>query len=171
MNVGIPRELKPGEARVAMSPAGVRELTAGGHRVVIEAGAGDGSRIGDADFEAAGAEILPTAGDVFDQAELIVKVKEPRPGEIERLGPHQTLFTYLHLAAYPDIAEGLRASGATALAYETVQLPGGVTPLLAPMSRIAGRMAAQVAARFLEQPQPWPPCWGPGRRARTPPSV
>jgi alanine dehydrogenase len=153
MNVGVPRELKPGEARVALSPAGVRELTAAGHRVVIEAGAGAGSRIGDADFQAAGAEILPTAADVFEQAELIVKVKEPRPVEVERLGPHQTLFTYLHLAAYPEVAEGLRASGATAVAYETVQLPSGVTPLLAPMSRIAGRMAAQVAARFLEQPQ------------------
>ncbi|HEV3495970.1 MAG TPA: alanine dehydrogenase, partial [Actinomycetes bacterium] len=153
MNVGVPKEIKPGEARVALSPAGARELTSRGHRVVVEAGAGAGSRIGDDDFQAAGAEIVPTAEDVFEQAELIVKVKEPKPVETQRLGPGHVLFTFLHLAAHPEAAKGLRASGATAIAYETVQLPSGLTPLLAPMSRIAGRMAAQVGARFLEQPQ------------------
>jgi alanine dehydrogenase len=153
MNVGVPKEVKLGEARVAMSPAGVRELTARGHRVVVEAGAGAGSRIGDEEFERAGARILPSAEAVFADAELVVKVKEPKPGETRRLGPQHTLFTFLHLAAYPEVAEALKASGATAIAYETVQLANGRTPLLAPMSRIAGRMAAQVGARFLEQPQ------------------
>ena len=153
MNVGVPREVKAGEARVAMSPAGARELTARGHRVLVEAGAGGGCRIGDQEFKQAGAEILPGAEAVFAEAELLVKVKEPKPSEIRWLGPHHTLFTFLHLAAYPEVAEALAGSGATAIAYETVQLPNGGTPLLAPMSRIAGRMAAQVGARFLEQPQ------------------
>jgi alanine dehydrogenase len=153
MNVGVPKEIKHGEARVAMSPAGVRDLTSHGHRVVVERGAGAGSRISDEEFSGAGAEILPTAEAVFEEAQLIVKVKEPKPVEIERLGPGHVLFTYLHLAAYPEVAEGLLGSGATAIAYETVQLDNGLTPLLAPMSRIAGRMAAQVGARFLEQPQ------------------
>jgi alanine dehydrogenase len=153
MTIGVPKEVKPGESRVAMSPAGVRELTSRGHRVVVETGAGAGSGFGDEEFERAGAEILAGADAVFAEAELVVKVKEPKPSEIQRLGPRHTLFTFLHLAAYPEVAEGLRRSGATAIAYETVQLPSGATPLLAPMSRIAGRVAAQVAARFLEQPQ------------------
>ena len=124
MNVGVPKESKPGEARVALSPSGARELTARGHRVVVETGAGAGSRIGDEEFLAAGAEILPSAEAVFEQAQLIVKVKEPQAGEIERLGPGHVLFTFLHLAAYPKVADGLVRSGATAIAYETVQLPG-----------------------------------------------
>jgi alanine dehydrogenase len=152
MQVGVPRERKPGESRVAISPAGVRELCERGHRVVVETGAGAGSRIGDDEFVAAGARIAPTAAEVFEDAALVVKVKEPTAGEIELLRPEQVLFTFLHLAAYPEVAEGLLASGATAIAYETVEVRG-VTPLLAPMSRIAGRMAAQVGARFLEQPQ------------------
>jgi alanine dehydrogenase len=153
MNVGVPKEAKPGESRVAMSTAGVRELTSRGHRVVIETGAGAASGFGDEEFERAGAEIVATADAVFAEAELVVKVKEPKSSEIQRLGPQHTLFTFLHLAACPEVAEGLRRSGATAIAYETVQLANGATPLLAPMSRIAGRMAAQVGARFLEQPQ------------------
>jgi alanine dehydrogenase len=153
MNIGVPREVKTGEARVALSPAGVRELTSRGHRVAVEAGAGSGSSIGDEEFRQAGAEILASAEAVFSEAELLVKVKEPKLSEIQRLGPQHTLFTFLHLAAYPEVAEALRRSGATAIAYETVQLANGRTPLLAPMSRIAGRMAAQVGARFLEQPQ------------------
>lgn len=152
MKVGVPKERKPGEARVALSPAGVRELTARGHQVVVETGAGAGSRISDDDFVAAGGRIVPTPDAVFEEAALVVKVKEPSDGEIERLGPEQVLFTFLHLAACPKVALGLLASGATAIAYETVEVAGG-TPLLAPMSRIAGRMAAQVGARFLEQPQ------------------
>jgi alanine dehydrogenase len=148
----VPREVKSGEARVAITPAGVRELVARDHEVLVEAGAGTGSRIGDDEFAAAGARIVPEAADLFEQAALVVKVKEPSVAEIARLRDGQVLFTYLHLAAYPKVAEGLLASGATAIAYETVELRGG-TPLLAPMSRIAGRMAAQVGARFLEQPQ------------------
>jgi alanine dehydrogenase len=153
MQVGVPRERKPGESRVGISPTGVRELCARGHRVVVEAGAGEGSRIGDGDFAAAGARIVPTAAELFEEAALVVKVKEPTAAEIELLRPEQVLFTFLHLAAYPAVADRLLGSGATAIAYETVEPPGGGTPLLAPMSRIAGRMAAQVAARFLEQPQ------------------
>jgi alanine dehydrogenase len=153
MDVGVPKETKPGETRVALSPAGAHELTARGHRVVIERDAGLGSKISDEEFVAAGAEIVATPDAVFQQAELIVKVKEPQPSELERLGSQHVLFTFLHLAAHPTAAEGLLRSGAIAIAYETVELPNGRTPLLAPMSRIAGRMAAQVAARFLEQPQ------------------
>lgn len=152
MIVGVPTEIKSDEYRVAMTPTGVRELTAHGHRVVIQSGAGDGSAIGDDDFAAVGAEILPTAEAVFSTAELIVKVKEPQPAEIAMLGPDKVLFTYLHLAAYPEEADGLIASGATAIAYETVQLPSGALPLLAPMSEIAGRMAAQAGAHYLERP-------------------
>lgn len=152
MRVGVPKERKPGEARVAITPAGVRELVARGHEVLVEAGAGAGSRIADDEFVAAGARVVAEAADVFEQAALVVKVKEPSAEELGRLRAEQVLFTFLHLAAYPAVADGLLASGATAIAYETVEL-GGRTPLLAPMSRIAGRMAAQVGARFLEQPQ------------------
>jgi alanine dehydrogenase len=153
MKVGVPKERKPGESRVALSPAGARELVAHGHQVLIERDAGTGSRIPDEEYVAAGARIVPTAEDLFGEARLIVKVKEPTAEEIGRLGPDHVLFTFLHLAAYPSVASGLLASGATAIAYETVELAGGLTPLLAPMSRIAGRMAAQIGARFLEQPQ------------------
>ena len=153
MIVGVPREIKTEEHRVAMTPVGVRELVAHGHRVVVQAGAGQGSFIGDADYIAVGGEILPDAAAVFETAEMIVKVKEPQPAEIAMLGKKHLLFTYLHLAAYPAEAKGLLESGATAIAYETVQLGNGTLPLLAPMSEIAGRMAAQAGAHFLERPR------------------
>lgn len=152
MRVGIPTEVKREEYRVAMTPVGVRELVSRGHSVILESGAGEGSWISDDDFAAVGAEIVPTAASVFEKADLIVKVKEPQLTEIEMLGSGQTMFTFLHLAAYPDAAAGLIASGATAIAYETVQLPSGSLPLLAPMSEIAGRMAAQAGAHYLERP-------------------
>lgn len=152
MIVGVPTEIKPDEYRVAMTPVGVRELTAHGHRVVIQRGAGEGSSIPDDDFASVGAEVVPSADAVFETAQLIVKVKEPQASEIAMLGPDQVLFTYLHLAAYPEEAEGLVGCGTTAIAYETVQLPSGALPLLAPMSEIAGRMATQAGAHHLERP-------------------
>jgi alanine dehydrogenase len=151
--VGVPREIKTEEYRVALTPVGVRELVVHGNRVLVEQDAGAGSSITDDAYRAVGAEIVPTAADVFDEATLIVKVKEPQPSEIEMLRSHHVLFTYLHLAAYPDEAKGLIASGATAIAYETVQLPSGALPLLAPMSEIAGRMGVQAGAHHLERPQ------------------
>ena len=151
MIVGVPAEIKPDEYRVSMTPAGVRELTAHGHRVVVQKDAGRGSSIDDAAYVAVGAEILPSAADVFAAAELIVKVKEPQPVEIAMLEPRHVLFTYLHLAAYPEEARGLARSGAIAIAYETVALPNGSLPLLAPMSEIAGRMAVQAGAHHLER--------------------
>lgn len=152
MIVGVPTEIKTEEYRVAITPVGVRELTAHGHRVLIQKGAGEGSSIDDQDFRAVGGEIAPSAVDIFDAADMVLKVKEPQPVEIEMLSPGQTLFTYLHLAAYPSQARGLIESRATAIAYETVQLPGGQLPLLAPMSEIAGRLAAQAGAHHLERP-------------------
>ncbi len=149
MNVGVPREVKVGETRVAMTPDGVRELVVHGQRVLVESGAGDGSSIGDADFKAAGANIV--AVDDAWTADLVVKVKEPQPDELSRLHPALVLFTYLHLAAYPAVATALQSSGATALAYETVQLADGSLPLLAPMSEVAGRMAPQIGAHYLER--------------------
>ncbi len=153
MIVGVPREIKTEEYRVAMTPVGVRELVAHGHKVVVQAGAGEGSFIADTDYSAVGAEIVSDAASVFGSAEMIVKVKEPQPVEIAMLNKHHLLFTYLHLAAYPEEAKGLLATGATAIAYETVQLDNGSLPLLAPMSEIAGRMAAQAGAHFLERPR------------------
>ncbi len=153
MRIGVPAEVKTEEYRVAVTPVGVRELASRGHDVVIEAGAGVGSSISDEEFISVGAQMVPTAADVFSEAELILKVKEPQLSEIAMLREHQTLFTFLHLAAYPEAANGLLASGATAIAYETVQLPSGSLPLLAPMSEIAGRMAAQAGAHHLERPQ------------------
>ncbi|MGQ0838500.1 alanine dehydrogenase [Actinokineospora sp.] len=151
MLVGVPREVKNHEYRVAITPAGVGELTDRGHRVVIEAGAGDGSTFPDADFRAAGAEIAPTADDVWAAAELVLKVKEPVPAEFHRLRRGQILFTYLHLAADVDCTRALVDAGTTAIAYETVQLADGSLPLLAPMSEVAGRMAPQVGAHCLER--------------------
>ena len=152
VNVGIPTEIKNEEHRVAITPAGVRELTAGGHNVLIQTGAGAGSSISDDDFRAVGADIADDGEQVFTAADMILKVKEPQPGEIEMLHPGQILFTYLHLAAYPAEAKGLLESGVTAIAYETVELPDGALPLLAPMSEIAGRMATQAGAHYLERP-------------------
>jgi alanine dehydrogenase len=151
--IGVPKELKPDEYRVAVTPAGVRELVSRGHSVIIETEAGVPSSIPDDAFTDVGADIVPKARDVFDGAELIVKVKEPQESEVGMLGPDHTLFTFLHLAAYPKLISALTDSGATAIAYETVQLPSGSLPLLAPMSEIAGRLAAQSGAHYLERPR------------------
>src|SRR5579875_459939 len=151
MKIGVPKEVKNNEYRVAITPAGVHELVRSGHQVVIERGAGTGSSIPDEDFTAAGARILPTADDVWQAGDLILKVKEPIAEEYPRLRKDQILFTYLHLAASRDCTEALLASGITAIAYETVQLPDGSLPLLAPMSEVAGRMAPQVGAHHLQR--------------------
>jgi alanine dehydrogenase len=146
--VGVPGEVKEGEHRVALTPDGVRELVARGHDVVVEAGAGEGSSLPDAAYGAAGARI--GGADEAWAAELVVKVKEPQPDELGRLRPGLVLFTYLHLAAYPDVAGALLDARVTALGYETVQTPDGRLPLLAPMSEVAGRLATQVGAHHLE---------------------
>ncbi|MEJ7562030.1 MAG: alanine dehydrogenase [Ilumatobacteraceae bacterium] len=148
--VGVPREIKTAEHRVAMTPDGVRELERAGVEVFVEAGAGDGASIADADYVAAGADIVPTAADAWAQ-EMVVKVKEPKEEEFGFLRADLTLFTYLHLAAYPEVAKALLAAKTTALAYETVQLADGSLPLLAPMSEVAGRLAPQMGAHFLER--------------------
>lgn len=153
MIVGVPAEIKTAEYRVAITPVGVRELSDRGHRVLIEKGAGEGSTIHNEEYETQGAEIVPTAEDVFAEAEMILKVKEPQVSEIALFRPGQLLFTYLHLAAYPGLARGLQTKGIVAIAYETVQLPDRSLPLLAPMSEIAGRMATQAGAYFLEKAQ------------------
>ncbi len=154
MIIGVPRELKDDEYRVAITPAGVRELCAAGHGVFIEQDAGRGSAISDEEFLATGAKILPRADDVWAQADLVCKVKEPVPEEYHRLGMRegQVLFTYLHLAASRPCTEALLAAGNTAIAYETVQAADGSLPLLQPMSEVAGRMAPLVAAFFLQSP-------------------
>ena len=152
MIVGVPTETKTLERRVAISAAGVVELCAAGHEVVVERGAGAGSGISDETFLGAGAEV-GSVDEVYERAQLILHVKEPQERDLTRLGPQHVLFTYLHLAAYPQVAADLLRCGATALAYETVQLPDGHLPLLAPMSRIAGRMAMQAGAHYLEAPQ------------------
>ncbi|HET6750764.1 MAG TPA: alanine dehydrogenase [Actinomycetes bacterium] len=151
MDVGIPRELKDHEYRVAVTPGGVRELTDAGHRVVVEEGAGLGSSIADEEFRKAGAVVLESADEVWGAVDLILKVKEPVPEEFHRLRKDQVLFTYLHLAASREVTEALLDSGTTAVAYETVELPDGRLPLLAPMSEVAGRMAPQVGAHLLER--------------------
>jgi alanine dehydrogenase len=152
MLIGIPAEIKADEYRVAITPAGVRELSDAGHVVLIERGAGAGSGIEDEAYTAHGARIAPHAGAVFAEAELILKVKEPQPEEVQRLRPGQVLFTYLHLAPEPDLTEGLLRSGATCIAYETVKDGRGRLPLLAPMSEVAGKLAAQAGAFMLEKP-------------------
>lgn len=151
MIIGVPAEIKTAEYRVALTPVGVRELTDRGHTVLIETEAGEGSTIHDHEYTAQGARSVPNATDVFGEADLILKVKEPQPSEVEMLRPGTLLFTYLHLAAYPQLADGLRKRGIVAVAYETVQLPDRSLPLLAPMSEVAGRMATQVGAYFLEK--------------------
>lgn len=151
MRIGVPKEIKNNEFRVGLLPSSVRELTHAGHRVVVEAAAGAGIGYGDEQYRAAGATIEADAAQVFAGAELIVKVKEPQPDECRRLRPGQVLFTYLHLAPDPEQARLLCASGATAIAYETVTDRAGRLPLLAPMSEIAGRMAIQVGAVALQK--------------------
>ncbi|HTW00786.1 MAG TPA: alanine dehydrogenase [Streptosporangiaceae bacterium] len=151
MKVGIPKELKNHEYRVAITPAGVNELARGGHEVFVQKDAGAGSLIPDDDFVAAGATILPTADEVWQAGDLILKVKEPIAEEYHRMRKGQVLFTYLHLAASRECTDALLNSGITAIAYETVQLPDGSLPLLAPMSEVAGRMAPQVGAHHLQR--------------------
>jgi len=152
MRVGVPTEIKTDEYRVALTPAGVRELVDAGHEVFVQKGAGEGSAILDDAYVEQGATILPDADAVFDQAEMIVKVKEPQPVEVARLRPHHILFTYLHLAPDAQLTQGLRDSGATCIAYETVEDTKGRLPLLAPMSEVAGKIATQAGAFMLEKP-------------------
>ncbi|MDQ4065336.1 MAG: alanine dehydrogenase [Actinomycetota bacterium] len=151
MRVGVPRELKDNEYRVAITPAGVRELAVNGHDVLIEHDAGVGSSIPDAEFERAGARIVPDADVVFAESDMVLKVKEPIPEEFGRLRDGLILFTYLHLAASEAVTRALMDAGTAAVAYETVELPDGSLPLLAPMSEVAGRMAPQVGANVLER--------------------
>ncbi len=149
MRVGVPKEIKPGEYRVGLTPTAVREYVTHGHEVLVQAGAGSGAGYTDGAFKRAGARIVSGAEEVFAEAELIVKVKEPQAAEWKRLREGQILFTYLHLAPDPDQAEGLLASGATAIAYETVTDAAGGLPLLAPMSEVAGRIAVFSAGETL----------------------
>ena len=153
MRVGVPKEIKSQEYRVGLTPPSVAELVAAGHEVIIETNAGGGIDFDDSDYTSVGARIVPDAKSVFEQADMIVKVKEPQPSEIAMLEPRHTLFTYLHLAASRDLTEGLLKSGATCIAYETVTGPKGGLPLLKPMSEVAGRMSVQVGAHFLEKEQ------------------
>ena len=150
--VGVPKEIKTMEGRVSLTPDGVREFERLGIDVFVETGAGEAASITDAEFAAAGATIVKTAADAWSQ-EMVLKVKEPKEEEFGFLRSDLTLFTYLHLSAYPKVAAALIASGTTAIAYETVQAADGSLPLLAPMSEIAGRLATQAGARFLERPQ------------------
>src|SRR3989449_4253775 len=152
MKIGVAKEIKTDEYRVALTPAGVRELTQRGHDVFIQSGAGLGSSIKDPDYVAQGAEIVPDAQAVFDAAELILGVKEPQPEEVEKLRPEHTLFTYLHLAPAPELTQSLCDSGAICIAYETVEDARGRLPLLAPMSEVAGKIATQAGAFMLEKP-------------------
>lgn len=151
MRVGVPRELKDNEYRVAITPAGVKELVVHGHTVLIEKDAGRGSSITDPEFERAGAKIVPDADAVFAEADMVLKVKEPVPEEFHRLREGLVLFTYLHLAASEAVTGALLDSGTSAVAYETIEDPDGSLPLLAPMSEVAGRMAPHVGANLLER--------------------
>jgi alanine dehydrogenase len=151
MRIGVPKEIREEEYRVALTPAGTKELTSRGHEVLVEHDAGRGSHLLDEAYVAAGARIAPNPGGLFAEADLIVKVKEPLQVEYRRLEPRHVLFTFLHLAPDAELTRGLLDSGATCLAYETVETPDGRHPLLAPMSEIAGRLAAQAGAYFLER--------------------
>jgi alanine dehydrogenase len=152
VKVGVPTEIKTDEYRVALTPAGVRELSDHGHEIFVQSGAGLGSAIGDDQYAEQGATIVPDAATVFGESELIVKVKEPQPVEVARLEPRHTLFTYLHLAPDPELTRMLLDSGATCIAYETVEDRDGRLPLLAPMSEVAGKIATQAGAFMLEKP-------------------
>ncbi|WP_025736188.1 alanine dehydrogenase [Mycobacterium genavense] len=153
MRVGIPTETKNNEFRVAITPAGVAELTQRGHEVLVQAGAGEGSAITDMEFKAAGAQLLSSAEQVWADADLLLKVKEPMPAEYALLRSEQVLFTYLHLAASRACTDALLTSGTTSIAYETVQTADGALPLLAPMSEVAGRLSAQIGAYHLMRTQ------------------
>jgi alanine dehydrogenase len=151
MLVGVPTEVKPDEGRVAITPDGVRELAGRDLSVLVQAGAGAGASIPDDDYARAGAEVVPSAEEVWERSAIVCKVKEPQESELRFLRADLVLFTYLHLAAYPDVADALLAAKTTGIAYETVQAADGSLPLLAPMSEVAGRMSVQVGAHFLER--------------------
>ncbi|WP_435010009.1 alanine dehydrogenase [Tundrisphaera lichenicola] len=153
MIVGVPREVKSDEYRVAMLPVGAEELSAGGHTVLFESGAGLGSGISDSLYEAAGATLVAEASEIWERADLVVKVKEPQASEWPRMRPGQTLFTYFHFAADEQLTRAVIQSGITAIAYETIRDARGTLPLLTPMSEVAGRMSIQEGAKFLERPQ------------------
>ena len=152
MIVGVPKEVKDHESRVGLVPSGVASLREAGHRVLVETRAGTGSSIPDNEYVTAGAEILPSAAEIWKSAELIVKVKEPQPAEYAFFRPGLILFTYLHLAPLPELTQKLVASGVSSIAYETIRESDGSLPLLTPMSEVAGRMAVQVGAQYLEAP-------------------
>src|ERR671916_2268308 len=152
MKVGVPTEIKTDEYRVSLTPAGVRELVEHGHEVIVQAGAGGGSTIPDEEYTAQGARLAPDAKSVLDEADMLLGVKEPQPEEVAMLRPNHLLFTYLHLAPDPHLTRGLVDSGATCVAYETVVDEHGRLPLLAPMSEVAGKIATQAGAFFLERP-------------------
>lgn len=153
MIVGVPKEIKQDEYRVAMLPVGVEELTRRGHKVLIEAGAGTGSGLPDSDYVQAGAELIEGPADIFARADMIVKVKEPMKSEIAMIRKGQIVFTYFHLAADRELTEGLLRTGSTCVAYETLADDNGRLPLLTPMSEVAGRMSIQEGAKYLERPQ------------------
>jgi alanine dehydrogenase len=152
MIIGLPKEIKDSESRVGLVPAGVHALVQDAHKVFVEAGAGDGSGISDDEFKAAGGEIVPTAGDVWDRADMVVKVKEPIGPELGQMREGQILFTYLHLAPAPELTKVLLERRVSGVAYETIRLPNGSLPLLTPMSEVAGRMSIQVGAFYLQKP-------------------
>jgi alanine dehydrogenase len=150
MKIGVPKEIKIKESRVALVPSGVHQLVLDGHQVFVETHAGEAIGISDEEYVNVGATILKTAKDIFEQAQMIIKVKEPQPSEIAMLKPHHILYTYLHLAADRELTVGLMNSKSTCIAYETIQLPDGSLPLLVPMSEVAGRMATQIGASYLQ---------------------
>ncbi|NCA11974.1 alanine dehydrogenase, partial [bacterium] len=153
MIVGVPKETKKDEYRVSMLPVGIEELVRAGHRVLVQRSAGAGSGLQDDAYAACGAALVESAAEVFDAADLVVKVKEPQPPELALLRRDQALFTYLHFAADRGLTEGFLATGATGLAYETLRDDRGRLPLLVPMSEVAGRMSIQEGAKYLERPQ------------------
>jgi alanine dehydrogenase len=172
MLIGVPREVKKDEYRVAMLPVGVAELTRAGHRVLVEAGAGLGSGLSDDQYLAAGAELVKTADEVWDHADLIVKVKEPQASEWPQLRPGQLLFTYLHFAADAELTKNVLASGVTAIAYETLRGPRGDLPLLTPMSEVAGRKAgASCSVAFPAWRRRTSPFWVVALSEKTPPRL
>ena len=151
MIIGVPKEIKSNENRVALVPAGCEAFVAAGHSVLVEKGAGVGSGFGDGAYAAVGGRLVPSAGEIWGAAEMILKVKEPIEAEWPRIRKGQVIYTYFHFAADPDLTRAVIDSGAVAIAYETVQLPRGALPLLTPMSEVAGRMAVQEGAKYLER--------------------
>lgn len=152
MTIGVPKEVKDHELRVGLVPSGVEPLIGAGHRVLVQSGAGAGSGLTDADYEEFGAEIVPSAAEVWGTADLVIKVKEPQPSEYDFLRPGLLLFTYLHLAPLPELTERLVKARVSSIAYETIREKDGSLPLLTPMSEVAGRMSVQVGAKYLEAP-------------------